>query len=104
MDFIAWYDLDETDVVEVQSRDNENVFENRTIYQALMQNVDIFGRPGKKFYEDLAGFADDENEKKTLLTLAGTGRVQGISAQSGGRYHHVCRCAAGIPVRAPQFP
>ena len=71
MDFIRWYGLNETDVVEVQSRDSPNIFENRTIYQALMQNVDIFGRPGKKFYEDLAEFADDENEKKNLLTLAG---------------------------------
>lgn len=71
MDFIKWYGLIETDVVEVQSRDNPDVFENRTIYQALMQNVDIFGRPGKKFYEELAEFADDEIEKKNLLTLAG---------------------------------
>jgi hypothetical protein len=29
------------------------VLENRT-YQALMQNVDIFGRPPKRFYEALA--------------------------------------------------
>ncbi|ETI27993.1 hypothetical protein G647_00442 [Cladophialophora carrionii CBS 160.54] len=71
MDFIKWYGLNENDVVEIQSRDNPDIFENRTIYQSLMQNVDIFGRPGKKFYEDLAAFADDETEKKNLLTLAG---------------------------------
>ncbi len=71
MDFIKWYGLNEDDVVEVQARDNVDIFENRTIYQALMQNVDIFGRPGKKFYEELAEFADDEIEKNNLLTLAG---------------------------------
>jgi sulfite reductase (NADPH) flavoprotein alpha-component len=71
MDFIKWYGLNADDVVEVESRDNQSVFENRTIYQALMQNVDIFGKPPKKFYEALAEFADDENEKKNLLTLAG---------------------------------
>jgi len=36
-----------------------------------VQNIDIFGRPPKKFYEALAEFADDETEKKNLLTLAG---------------------------------
>ncbi|KAH0844028.1 hypothetical protein AYO21_02213 [Fonsecaea monophora] len=71
MDFIKWYGLNAEDVVEVASRDDPSIFENRTIYQALMQNVDIFGRPPKKFYEALAEFADDENEKKNLLTLAG---------------------------------
>lgn len=71
MNFIKWYDLNAEDVVEVASRDDPSIFENRTIYQALMQNVDIFGRPPKKFYEALAEFADDENEKKNLLTLAG---------------------------------
>lgn len=71
MDFIKWYGLNADEVVEVSSREDEAVFENRTVYQSLMQNVDIFGRPPKKFYEALAEFADDENEKRTLLTLAG---------------------------------
>ena len=71
VDFIKWYGLNADDVVEVQARDSSTRFENRTIYQSLMQNIDIFGRPPKKFYESLAEFADDENEKKTLLTLAG---------------------------------
>ncbi len=71
MDFIRWYGLNHEDVVEVASREDPAIFENRTVYQALMQNVDIFGRPQKKFYEALADFADDENEKKVLLTLAG---------------------------------
>ncbi|KIW49789.1 hypothetical protein PV05_11435 [Exophiala xenobiotica] len=71
MDFIRWYGLNHEDVVEVASREDPAIFENRTVYQALLQNVDIFGRPQKKFYEALADFADDENEKKVLLTLAG---------------------------------
>lgn len=71
MDFIQWYGLNADDVVEVSSREDPAVFENRTVYQALMQNVDIFGRPPKKFYEALADFADDATEKRNLLTLAG---------------------------------
>jgi sulfite reductase (NADPH) flavoprotein alpha-component len=71
MEFIKWYGLDADDVVEVQALSGSDRFENRTVYQALIQNVDIFGRPPKKFYEALAEFADDVAEKKSLLTLAG---------------------------------
>lgn len=71
MEFIKWYGLDPQEVVEVEARDDSGRFENRTVYQSLMQNVDIFGRPPKKFYEALAEFCSDEEEKKNLLTLAG---------------------------------
>jgi sulfite reductase (NADPH) flavoprotein alpha-component len=70
-EFIKFYGLDPEEIVEVQNREDPNVFENRTVYQALMQNVDIFGRPPKRFYEALAEFAADPNEKKELLTLGG---------------------------------
>jgi sulfite reductase (NADPH) flavoprotein alpha-component len=71
MEFINFYGLDPEEVVEVASRENPEVFENRTIYQSLIQNIDIFGRPPKRFYEALSEFADDEDEKKELLTLGG---------------------------------
>ncbi|KAJ5093790.1 Transketolase C-terminal/Pyruvate-ferredoxin oxidoreductase domain II [Penicillium angulare] len=70
-DFIAFYGLDADAIVEVPSREDPNVFENRTVYQALIQNVDIFGRPPKRFYEALAEFATDEKEKTDLRTLGG---------------------------------
>ena len=73
--FIKWYGLDADDVVEVPTRDDPSVLENRTVYQALRQNVDIFGRPPKRFYEALSDFADDDKEKETLLLL-GTGGNQ----------------------------
>lgn len=71
MDFIAWYELDPDEVVEVASREDPDVFENRTVYQALKQNLDIYGRPPKKFYESLAAFASNEEEQKNLLILSG---------------------------------
>ncbi|KAL4782437.1 hypothetical protein BJX76DRAFT_289801 [Aspergillus varians] len=71
LDFIKFYGLNADDVVEVPSREDPAVLENRTVYQALMQNVDIFGRPPKRFYESLAEFASDEKEKTDLLTLGG---------------------------------
>ena len=72
MYFIKYYGLEPEGVVEVGTRENPDIFENRTIYQSLLQNIDIFGRPPKRFYEALSEFADDENEKKELLTLGGS--------------------------------
>jgi len=68
-EFIKWYGLDPNEIVEVPSREDPNILVNRTVYQSLMQNVDIFGRPPKRFYEALAEFADDEREKRELLQL-----------------------------------
>lgn len=70
-EFIKFYKLDPDEVVEVPTREDPQVLENRTVYQALMQNVDIFGRPPKRFYEALAQFADDPDERKELTTLGG---------------------------------
>ncbi|KAG9191453.1 Sulfite reductase NADPH flavoprotein component [Alternaria panax] len=68
-EFIKWYGLNPDEIVEVPSREDPNILVNRTVYQSLMQNVDIFGRPPKRFYESLAEFADDEREKRELLQL-----------------------------------
>ncbi|MCJ1461633.1 hypothetical protein MMC07_000230 [Pseudocyphellaria aurata] len=70
-EFIKFYKLNSDEIVEVPSRDDSSVLESRTVYQALMQNVDIFGRPPKRFYEALSEFADNPDEKKELLTLGG---------------------------------
>ena len=70
-EFIKFYGLNADDVVEVPSRENPDVLDTRTVFQSLVQNVDIFGKPPKRFYEALADFASDEVEKKELLTLGG---------------------------------
>jgi sulfite reductase (NADPH) flavoprotein alpha-component len=70
-EFVKFYGLDPEDVVEVPSREDPEVLETRTVYQSLMQNIDIFGKPPKRFYEALAEFATDEDEKKKLITLGG---------------------------------
>ena len=68
-DFIKNYGLNPDEVVEVPSRDDPSVYESRTVYQALIHNVDIFGKPPKRFYESLSDFATDEKEKSALLRL-----------------------------------
>ncbi|KAH7028184.1 uncharacterized protein B0I36DRAFT_328771 [Microdochium trichocladiopsis] len=68
-EFIKLYGLDGNAVVQVPSRDSAAVLETRTIFQSLKQNIDIFGKPPKRFYEGLAEYATDETEKKQLVAL-----------------------------------
>ncbi|TVY76142.1 Sulfite reductase [NADPH] flavoprotein component [Lachnellula suecica] len=70
-EFMEWYGLNPEHVVEVPSREDPAVLDTRTVFQSLVQNIDIFGKPPKRFYEALAEFASDEKEKKELLTLGG---------------------------------
>ncbi|KAI2609574.1 uncharacterized protein GGS25DRAFT_485299 [Hypoxylon fragiforme] len=68
-EFIASYGLDADDLVQVPSREDPNILETRTVYQSLVQNIDIFGKPPKRFYESLAEFATNDFEKKKLASL-----------------------------------
>ncbi|KAI5861304.1 hypothetical protein GGS23DRAFT_598471 [Durotheca rogersii] len=68
-EFIDSYGLDADSLVQVPSRENARILETRTVYQSLVQNIDVFGKPPKRFYESLAEFATDEIEKKKLTTL-----------------------------------
>ena len=70
--FITNYGLDPDAIVSVPARiDPDNLTENRTIYQALVQNIDIFGQPPKRFYAELAEFATNTAEKAELAALGG---------------------------------
>ncbi|KAF7554392.1 hypothetical protein G7046_g6834 [Stylonectria norvegica] len=67
--FIEFYGLNPAQLVQVPARDDVSVVEVRTIYQALIHNLDILGKPPKRFYEALAEFATDETEKAKLEAL-----------------------------------
>lgn len=69
-EFIESYGLIADDIVQVPSREDPTVLESRTIHQSLVQNIDIFGKPPKRFYESLAELATDELEKKKLASLS----------------------------------
>ena len=69
LDFIAFYNLNATDLVQVPSRENPAVAETRTVYQSLVQNIDILGKPPKRFFESLAEFATDPAEREKLTRL-----------------------------------
>ncbi|CAG8464466.1 8760_t:CDS:1 [Paraglomus occultum] len=69
--FLAFYGLDPDRVVSIPDKDGTH-YESRTTFQIFSQILDIFGRPSKKFYEALAQFAIDVNERKQLLWIAST--------------------------------
>lgn len=69
-DFIEWYGLDADAPVSLPSRDDHSVEEIKTVYHALRDNLDLFGKPPKKFYEGLAPFATDDKQRAALERLA----------------------------------
>lgn len=71
LDFITWYGLNADDLVQVPSREDATILETRTVYQALVQNIDLLGKVPKRFYEQLAEFATDELEQQKLSALGG---------------------------------
>ncbi|KAK9349732.1 hypothetical protein V1505DRAFT_413581 [Lipomyces doorenjongii] len=68
--FIHSYGLDAEALVLMPTRDDPERFEYRTVFQVILEDLDIFGKTPKKFYESLAEYAKDEKQKAHLLKLA----------------------------------
>ena len=68
-EFIQMYGLDGDELIEVVSKDSHEVLEVRTLRHSLIENLDLFGKPPKRFYEALVEHATDETEKKKLEQL-----------------------------------
>ncbi|CAI4062184.1 hypothetical protein SUVZ_06G0840 [Saccharomyces uvarum] len=68
-EFLQSYDLNETEIVSVPNKDNHHFLETRTVLQAFVENLDIFGKPPKRFYESLIPYATNEDDKKKLQDL-----------------------------------
>ncbi|KAI0771999.1 assimilatory sulfite reductase [Trametes elegans] len=67
LDFCAWYGVDPDRLVTlpVPGTDGARVH-TRTVFQALQQQVDLFGKPTKTFYTELAEHATDVADKYAL--------------------------------------
>ncbi|SSD58858.1 probable Sulfite reductase [NADPH] flavoprotein component [Saccharomycodes ludwigii] len=68
-DFLQYYGLNENAIVSVPSKEDVNAIELRTVLQTFSENLDIFGKPPKRFYESLIDFAQDNKEKAALQNL-----------------------------------
>jgi sulfite reductase (NADPH) flavoprotein alpha-component len=70
--FLSWYGLNPDAIVSVPAKEYPEYNETRTVRQLFVQNLDIFGKPPKKFYEMLSEFATDNKQKTKLLALGGS--------------------------------
>ncbi|KAF9469018.1 assimilatory sulfite reductase [Collybia nuda] len=69
LDFCAWYGVDPDRLITIPVTAGEGKLHTRTIFQALQQQVDLFGHPPKSFYTDLAAYATDTVDRHTLLFI-----------------------------------
>ncbi|KAK4054396.1 sulfite reductase [NADPH] flavoprotein component [Microbotryomycetes sp. JL201] len=69
-EFLEWYGLDPNAIISVPSRLDSGRVEQRTVFQVFQQNLDLFGKPGKSFYETLSRYATNKNEERTLRFIA----------------------------------
>jgi len=102
--FISSYGLNSDDLVEIPSRDNPDILEVRTVFQALQQNIDIFGKPPKKFYESLAEFATNPDEKKALLAVASPDGAADFKRRAEVDYTTFADILLEFPSAHPSFP
>lgn len=70
VEFLDYYGLNAQDIVNVPSRHRGDVVETKTVFQSFRDDLDLFGKPPKKFYEQLAKHATDAKEKAQLEKLA----------------------------------
>ncbi|EJD00965.1 assimilatory sulfite reductase [Fomitiporia mediterranea MF3/22] len=76
LDFCKWYGVDPDRLITIPVPGAEGKVHTRTIFQALQQQIDLFGKPPKSFYADLANHATSKNDK---LTLQFVGSPEGSS-------------------------
>lgn len=70
-EFLEWYGLDAEAVVSFPAKDDASGrVEHRTIFQIFQQTLDIFGKPGKSFYETLSKYASNKEQERALRFIA----------------------------------
>lgn len=71
LDFLSWYGLDPEAIISAPAReDPTGRVEQRTVFQVFQQMLDIFGKPGKSFYETLSRYATNKDEERALRFIA----------------------------------
>lgn len=66
LDFCAWYGVDPNRLITIPVPTDESKMHTRTVLQALQQQIDLFGRPPKSFYTDVAEYASGDVDRYAL--------------------------------------
>ncbi|PWN28540.1 hypothetical protein BDZ90DRAFT_245868 [Jaminaea rosea] len=69
-DFINWSGYDPDELLAIPSLEDPSRYETRSVFQILQQRLDIFGKPGKSFYEALSKLATNVDEAKWLRFIS----------------------------------
>ncbi|PWY98384.1 hypothetical protein BCV70DRAFT_202162 [Testicularia cyperi] len=69
-EFIKWAGFDADEIVSAPSLTRPGHHEARTVFQMLQQNLDIFGKPPKRFYEELGKLATNRDEARWLRFIS----------------------------------
>ncbi|KAJ7179257.1 hypothetical protein C8R46DRAFT_1073144 [Mycena filopes] len=76
LEFCQWYGVDPSRLVTIPVPSSEDKMHTRTVFQALQQQIDLFGRPPKSFFTDLAAYATTSVDKHALLFI---GSPEGVA-------------------------
>jgi sulfite reductase (NADPH) flavoprotein alpha-component len=76
LDFCSWYGVDPARLVTISVPGDDTKVHTRTVLQALQQQIDLFGKPPKSFYSDLAEYAKNSVDRHTLQFI---GSPEGVS-------------------------
>ncbi|KAJ7591198.1 hypothetical protein C8J56DRAFT_556010 [Mycena floridula] len=68
LDFCSWYGIDPNYLITIPVL-GDGQMHTRTVFQALQQQIDLFGRPPKSFYSDLAVHATSSVDRHALLFI-----------------------------------
>jgi sulfite reductase (NADPH) flavoprotein alpha-component len=75
-DFCNWYGIDPARVITIPVPGDDTKVHTRTVFQALQQQIDLFGKPPKSFYSDLAKYAKGSADRHALLFI---GSPEGVA-------------------------
>jgi len=76
LDFCSWYGVDPARLVTISIPGDDTKVHTRTVLQALQQQIDLFGKPPKSFYSDLAEYAKSSVDRHALQFI---GSPEGVS-------------------------
>ncbi|WFD41573.1 assimilatory sulfite reductase (NADPH) [Malassezia psittaci] len=68
--FIKWSGYNPEEIVSAPSATQPGEFESRTVFQVLQQNLDIFGKPPKSFFEALGKVVASKDEERWLRFIS----------------------------------
>lgn len=102
-EFIRWAGFDADEIVNAPSLTQPGKHESRTVFQTLQQNLDIFGKPPKRFYEELSKLATNRDEARWLRFISsaeGSATFKKLSEVETVTYADVLRMfpSARLPV------